>query len=71
MTDYTKLTLEELGKENLRLTQARDEILQEQLNLQTEIDKRVAETQAQATIENMSEADKEALIQALEQTEEE
>jgi hypothetical protein len=71
MTDYTKLTLEELGKENLRLTQARDEILQEQLNLQTEIDKRVAETQAQATIENMSEADKEALRQALEQTEEE
>lgn len=70
MTDYAKLTLEELESENLRLTQARDKILQEQLNLQAEIDKRVAETQAQATIENMSDSDKEALRQALEQTEE-
>lgn len=65
MTDYTKLTMEELEKENLRLTQTRDEILQEQLNLQSEIDKRVAETQAQATIENMTDADKEALREAL------
>lgn len=71
MTDYTTMTLEELEKENLQLTQNRDKILAEQQLIQDEINKRVAEQNAQNTISEMTDEEKEALREALEQTEEE
>lgn len=70
MTDYTTMTLEELEKENLQLTQNRDKILAEQQLIQDEINKRVATQNAENTVSEMTDEEKEALREALEQTEE-
>lgn len=65
MTDYTTMTLEELEKENLQLTQNRDKILAEQQLIQDEINKRVATQNAENTVSEMTDEEKEALREAL------
>lgn len=65
MTDYTTFTLEELEAKQIELAASRDTILTEQLSVQTAIDAKSIEAQAEAEVSEMTDDEKAAMQNAL------
>lgn len=65
MTDYTTFTLEELEAQQQTLATQRDAILTEQLAVQSAIDQKAIEAQAQAEVAEMSDEERQAMENAL------
>lgn len=65
MTDYDSMTIEELEQHNRELSRDRDQVLQEQLTINSVLNRKIAERNAQETLEQMSDIDREAMAGAL------
>ncbi len=65
MTDYSSMSTEELEKSNIELSNQIDTLRDEQLLINTELDKRESEKRAREALESMTETDKLALKEQL------
>ncbi|WP_321422754.1 hypothetical protein [uncultured Methanobacterium sp.] len=65
MTDYENMTVAELEAENLRLSESREQILQEQISLNDILNMKIAEQNAQDAIEQMTDEQRTAFENAL------
>ena len=65
MTDYSTMTIDELEAALISKGNERDVILQEQVVIQGILDQKIAEVQAQALLDSMNDAEREAMEHAI------